>query len=52
MSFFWIVMAGIAYVVLLACVLVFFAGVSKVNRHWERAFRESREYDEHWHRAS
>lgn len=60
MLVFWIVMAAIVYFVLLACVLVFFAGVSKMNRHWERVFRESnglpherwRAYDERWHRAA
>ena len=50
---FWIVMAAIVYFVLLAGVLVFFAGVSKMNRHWEHVFRESHgEYDERWRRAA
>lgn len=50
MIWFWILMAAIVYFVLLACVLVFFAGVSKMNRHWERVFRESHgACDEQWH---
>ncbi len=52
MLLFWIVVAAIVYFALLACVLVFFAGVSKMNGHWERAFRESPECNEHWHRAA
>lgn len=53
MLLFWIVMAAIVYFALLACVLVFFAGVSKVNRHWEHAFRELQgAYDEHWRRVA
>jgi hypothetical protein len=53
MLVFWIVMAAIVYFALLAGVLVFFAGVSKMNRHWERVFHEPHgEYDEHWHRAA
>ncbi len=52
MFWFWISMAAIVYFALLACILVFFAGVAKVNRHWDRVFRESHEYDEEWHRAA
>ena len=53
MFWFWVAMFGIVYFVLLAMALVFFAGVSKVNRHWERVFHESQEAcDEHWHRAA
>ncbi len=53
MFWFWIIMAAVAYFALLTCVLVFFAAVGKMNRHWERVFRESHgDYDEHWHRAA
>ena len=50
---FWIIMAAVVYFTVLACVLVFFAAVSKMNRHWERVFRETHsEYDEKWYRAA
>lgn len=52
---FWITLAAVVYVVLLACVLVFFAGVGKVNEHCEQveqeALRRLRQ-DEHVRRAA
>ena len=53
MLLFWIILAAAVYFTLLAGVLAFFAGVSKVNRHWENAFRQSPEaYDDRWRRAA
>ena len=49
----WIIVAAVVYFLLLACLLVFFAAVNRMNRHWQRVFRESHgSYDEQWHRAA
>jgi hypothetical protein len=53
MLWLWVMMAAVVYFVLLACILVFFAGVDKMNRHWERVLRDSHgACDEEWHRAA
>jgi hypothetical protein len=53
MLWLWVMMAAVVYFVLLACILVFFAGVDKMNRHWERVLRDSQSAcDEEWHRAA
>ena len=50
----WIVIAAVIYFLLLGMVLVFFASVSKMNHHWERAFRQSHPgaEEEHFFRAA
>ncbi len=53
MLWFWIILAAIVYFALLACVLVFFASVAKMNRHWDRVFKDCHHaYDGHWRRAA
>lgn len=50
---FWIILAAAVYFTLLAGVLAFFAGVSKLNQHWESAFGQSPDvYDDRWRRAA
>jgi hypothetical protein len=53
MGWFWVVITVVVYLVVLGCVLAFFAGVSRMNQRWERVLRDSRdEYDEEWDRAA
>ena len=50
----WILMAALVYFLLLGCVAAFLAAVSKMNHHWERAFREVHGAHRHedWFRAA
>ena len=64
MLFVWIVLTAVVYAALLSGVLAFFTSVSRMNRHWERVFRESHgvcdsvicespgALDESWRRAA
>jgi len=53
MLLFWIMLAAVVYFSVLGGVLVLFAAVSRMNHHWERAFREADgACDEHWYRVA
>ena len=53
MLWLWVMLAAVVYFVFLGGILAFFAGVSRMNRHWKRVLRDSHcAHGEEWHRAA